>query len=273
MKAGKFEFIRARSVEEASRLLREADGSGRVIAGAQSLGPMLNLRLARPELLIDITGIPEMTIIEETPDSVTLGACVTSANIEDGKLPGQTFEALSVIASRIAYRAVRNRGTVGGSLCHADPAADWPTVLCAIEADCLIAGPNGRRWLKVSDFVTGAYETALAPAEVLERIKLPRPSSAGRLGYCKIARKVGEFATAIAAVMNDPERATFRAVIGATNGLPIVIPDARTLLNHDNTIDKSAAKALLAQHGITGRLALLQQTAALGRAYDRAFGR
>jgi carbon-monoxide dehydrogenase medium subunit len=273
MKAGSFEFIRAGSVGEASRLLKEADGSARVIAGGQSLAPMLNLRLARPRLLIDITGIPEMAVIEEARDSVTLGACVTSADIEDGKLPGQTFEALSLIASRIAYRAVRNRGTLGGSLCHADPAADWPPVLCALGAECLIAGPDGRRWLKASDFITGAYETALAPTEVLERIKLPRPSPSGRLGYCKIARKAGEFAMAMASVMNDPERATFCAVIGATNGRPIVVPEAGALLQRDKTINRSAVSSLLAQHGITGRIALLQQTAALGRAYNQALQR
>ena len=101
---------------------------------------MLNLRLARPRLLIDITGIPELTRVEDTADAVTIGACVTTASIEDGRLPGHGLEMLPAVAGRIAYRAVRNRGTVGGSLCHADPAADWVTVLCVLGAECSIAG-------------------------------------------------------------------------------------------------------------------------------------
>jgi aerobic carbon-monoxide dehydrogenase medium subunit len=102
-------------------MLAEVGLNGRVVAGAQSLGPMLNLRLAQPRTLIDVTGIPELTRISDDADAVMLGACVTTANIEDGRLPGRGLDHLSAVAMRIAYRAVRNRGTVGGSLCHADP--------------------------------------------------------------------------------------------------------------------------------------------------------
>ena len=125
MKPAAFDFVRATSIAEATRLLAEANGAARLIAGAQSLGPMLNLRLAQPRLLIDITGIPELTRIEDDDETVTIGACVTTANIEDGRLPGRGLDMLSTVAAQIAYRAVRNRGTIGGSLCHADPAADW----------------------------------------------------------------------------------------------------------------------------------------------------
>ena len=178
---------------------------------------MLNLRLARPRLLIDITGISGADPGSRTlVMAVTLGACVTTANIEDGKLPGPGFEGLPPIAARIAYRAVRNRGTIGGSLCHADPAADWVPVLAALGAQCLIAGVNGKRWLAADQFVTGAYETALAPSEMLEAIKLPRLSARGRLGCYKVCRKAGEFALAMGAVMNDPDRGQLRMVIGAT---------------------------------------------------------
>src|SRR3954462_14661962 len=149
-------------------MLANAGLSGRVVAGAQSLGPMLNLRLAQPRTLIDVTGIAELTRVSDAPDAVTLGACVTTANIEDGKLPGRGLEHLPAVAMRIAYRAVRNRGTIGGSLCHADPSADWVSVLSALGAECHIAGPNGSRRLPADRFVTGAYETALAANEVLE---------------------------------------------------------------------------------------------------------
>jgi aerobic carbon-monoxide dehydrogenase medium subunit len=270
MKPASFEFIRARSVAEATRLLVEADGAGRVIAGAQSLGPMLNLRLVRPRLLIDITGIPELTHIEDVGDSVTLGACVTTANIEDGKLPGWGFEALRSIATRIAYRAIRNRSTIGGSFCHADPAADWVSVLCALGAECLLSGVNGKRWVAANQFITGAYETALAPSEVLEAIKLPRPSQRSRFGYFKVCRKAGEFALAMGAVMNDPERRELRMVIGATKTRPIVVDDASGLLSGDSTIDEARVLRVLDQHGITDLVSRRQQVAALTRAYDQA---
>jgi len=156
MKPAAFEFVRARTLSEATTILLESEGAARVVAGAQSLGPMLNLRLVQPRILVDVTGIAELTEIDDRADAVTLGACITTANIEDGRLPGRGLQPLSVVAGRIAYRAVRNRGTIGGSVCHADPAADWISALCALGAQCVIAGPGGPRRLAVEDFVTGA---------------------------------------------------------------------------------------------------------------------
>jgi carbon-monoxide dehydrogenase medium subunit len=270
MKPANFEFIRARSIGEASRLLAEAHGGARVIAGAQSLGPMLNLRLARPQLLIDITGISELTRIEDVDDSVTVGACVTTANIEDGRVPGRGFEALAAIASRIAYRAVRNRGTIGGSLCHADPASDWVCVVCALGGECLLAGRSGKRWVPAHEFIVGAFETALAPSEILEAIRLPRPSPSARLGYCKVCRKAGEFALAMSAVLHDPERGTLRVAIGATNGRPIVVPDAAGLLRDGRAVDEARVLGMLEQCGVADRLTRRQQLAALTRACAQA---
>ena len=199
------------------------------MAGGQSLGPMLNLRLVQPRILVDITGIAELTEIEDRDDAVTLGACITTANIEDGRLPGRGLRPLSVVAGRIAYRAVRNRGTIGGSVCHADPAADWISALCALGAQCVIAGPGGARRLAVEEFVTGAFENALAPGELLQGIRIPRLSAHGRWGYNKLCRKAGEFALAIGAVLDDRERDRFRAVIGATRSRPIIVTDAREI--------------------------------------------
>jgi aerobic carbon-monoxide dehydrogenase medium subunit len=270
MKPGSFDFLRARSIEEASRLLLQADGAGRVIAGAQSLAPMLNLRLARPQLLVDITGIPELTRIEDPREAVIVGACVTSANIEDGRLPGPGFETLPAIAARIAYRAVRNRGTIGGSLCHADPAADWVCVVCALEAECLVADAKGKRWLPADQFITGAYETALAPCELLEAIRLPRRSQRARLGFFKVARKAGEFALAMAAVMHDPQRRQLRVAIGATAGRPIVIADASGLFRSNGSLDEGEAARVLDRHAVGGRTARRQQLAALAQACDQA---
>lgn len=148
MKPAAFDFVRARSLAEATQLLSQVDDA-RIIAGAQSLGPMLNLRMVQPQILVDITGIPVVSEIAEDDDGITVGACITTGNIEDGRLPTGGLAMLPEIASQIAYRAVRNRGTIGGSVCHADPAADWPSALCALNAECIITGTMGSRRLPI----------------------------------------------------------------------------------------------------------------------------
>jgi carbon-monoxide dehydrogenase medium subunit len=270
MKPAAFDFVRATSVADASRCLKQAGGTARLVAGGQSLGPMLNLRLARPTLLVDITGVAELSEVSGTDEAVTIGACVTTANIEDGRLPGRGLEPLASIAANIAYRAVRNRGTIGGSFCHADPAADWVTTLCALGAECLIANERGKRSLPAHEFIRGAYENALTPNEVLTAVKIPRLSPRGSWGYQKICRKIGEFAVAMTAVLHDPERDVFRAVIGATHGKPILVADARVLQRADRSLDESAVDRMLESHGVTSRLSRRQQFAALSRALAQA---
>jgi aerobic carbon-monoxide dehydrogenase medium subunit len=273
MKPAAFEFVRVGTLSEATAILLESDGAARVVAGAQSLGPMLNLRLVQPRILVDITGIAELTEIEDRDDAVTLGACITTANIEDGRLPGRGLQPLSLVASRVAYRAVRNRGTIGGSVCHADPAADWVSALCALEAECVIAGPQGSRRLAIEEFVTGAFENALAPGELLQGIRIPRLSSHGRWGYNKLCRKAGEFALAIGAVLDDRERGRFRMVIGATRGRPIVVMHAHEVRRADGTgLNEAAIMRLFDQHGLTDRAARCQHIAVLARALDQAAG-
>ncbi len=230
MKPAHFEFARASSLGEAATILRQASGNAKVIAGGQSLGPMLNLRLVRPNVLVDITAIPELTRIEEDADGVSIGACVTTSDVEDGRVRVDGLPILATVAAGVAYRAVRNRGTVGGSICHADPAGDWLPVLCALAAECIVADGSQRRRVPVEKFVTGAFEVRLEPGELLQAIRIPRPSRTARCGYYKVCRKAGEFALASGAVLLDVERGRFRAVIGATQGRPIVVDDARPLL-------------------------------------------
>jgi carbon-monoxide dehydrogenase medium subunit len=266
MKAAAFEFIRAGSVDDAVRLLAENGASARLVAGGQSLGPLLNLRLTRPSLLIDITGVPDLTRIEASDDAVTVGACVTTANIEDGRLPGPGLDVMARVAAHIAYRAVRNRGTLGGSLCHADPAADWVSLLCALRAECLIVGSGGRRRLPADQFVVAPYETALGPDEMLEAIRIPRLSSRGGCGYHKICRKQGEFPLAVAAVVDDRARGCLRAVIGSPRRRPLVVEDARTLWRQDGALDEAAASRVLDDGAIIDRAARRQTLTALCRA-------
>ena len=237
---------------------------------------MLNLRLAQPDLLVDITGIAELKRVEENSDAIVVGACVTHSDMEDARVPDVTHGALPAVARGIAYRAVRNRGTIGGSLAHADPSADWVASLAAIGADVLIRGPAGRRSLAIADFVTGVFEVALASGEMVEGVRIPRLSPTARWGYYKICRKTGELAQAIAAILHDPERAVFRAVIGATESKPVVFDDASSLFGvksaseRPGDFDAGAADHALAVSGMDDSLDRQIHVVALRRAMDKA---
>ena len=159
----------------------------------------------------------------ETPDEVVWGAAVTHGEIEDGDVPDPSPGWLRRAARNIAYRAVRNRGTIGGSLAHADPAADWPVVLAAVGAEVWIEGPAGVRAEPLQSFIRGPFATTLGEGEVLVAVRVPRPSRAARLGYCKLSAKSGEFAQALAVVFEDPERGDRRAVIGAIERAPLIL--------------------------------------------------
>lgn len=143
MKPARFDYERPTSLGDALALLGTGERVVKCLAGGQSLGPMLNLRLVQPDLLVDITRIPELTRVEEDDDGLLLGACTTHAAIEDGRVPDVTGGVLPAVAQGIAYRAVRSRGTIGGSLAHADPAADWLACLTALGAEIVVHGASG----------------------------------------------------------------------------------------------------------------------------------
>jgi len=224
MKAPAFDYARPKDVTGALKLLAQG---GKAAAGTQSLGPMLNLRLLQPPLLVDLRHIEELKAVGESNDAVTLGACVTHAEVEDGKAPDPTGGFLRAVASNIAYRAVRNRGTMGGSLVHADPAADWPSALTLLGATALIAGPGGRREVPVEKFITGLFEVDLQPDELLVAIRIPKRTSAAKYGYWKFCRKAGEFPQAIGGALRDPVRGEERSVVGANGAAPKLFPNLR----------------------------------------------
>lgn len=224
MKPASFEYQRARSVAEALAALGDGAGEAKLIAGGQSLGPMLNLRLVRPARLVDIGALDALNRIDQTDTSVRVGACVTHARLEDeaGAIDG--LQPLAHAARGIGYRAIRNRGTLGGSLVHADPAADWPLVMAAWGASFELAGPDGTRRVDADAFMSGAYVTALRDNELLVAAHLPRLSKQGRWAYRKFCRKPGEFAEAAAAVLFDPARRVARVFLGAPAGRPTSLP-------------------------------------------------
>ena len=186
MKPARFVMERPRDLAAALSMIADADGATKIMAGGQSLGPMLNLRLVEPDRVIDISGVPELRRIDRTDGSLVIGACVTHADIEDGRVPDVANGMMARVAAGIAYRAVRNRGTIGGSLAHADPAADWVSALSALGAEVEIASPaRNRRRVAIGEFVLGALDVALAPDELVTAICVPVAALVGALGLCQ----------------------------------------------------------------------------------------
>jgi carbon-monoxide dehydrogenase medium subunit len=230
MKAPAVDYVRPRSLDQAVGLLARSGGEARVLAGGQSLIAMMNLRVASPGLLIDIAGLPELTAASDDAGAVTLGACVTHAEIEDRRVPDPSRGLMPRVAASLAYRAIRNRGTVGGSLALSDPAAEWPAVLTALDAEVAVCGPNRRRSLKCAEFTIGIFETSLAADEVIESVRIPNLSADARWGYVKLCRKAGEFASTLAVAVADRGRGHCHVVLGAANGAPLVLKETSQLI-------------------------------------------
>ncbi|MAO93542.1 MAG: carbon monoxide dehydrogenase [Rhodospirillaceae bacterium] len=231
MKPAPFNYAVAHSLDDAQKAL--AGGQNKLVSGNQSLGPMLNLRLARPTGLIDIAQLSDLRQVEDFGDRVRFGAATTHAEIEDGLVTDPTGHWMRDAAANIAYRAVRNRGTIGGSLAHADPAADWVIVMTALCATVLIRDPDqgaDLRSLPIEDFITGPYSTGLGPDDVLTAIDVPRPGQNARWAYWKYTRQVGEFAKASAAILSDPENGRVRVAIGALGREPAILSQPQALL-------------------------------------------
>jgi carbon-monoxide dehydrogenase medium subunit len=223
MKPCAFEYIRPASLSEVLVALAGAHGRFRPIAGGQSLIPMLNLRLARPETLIDLFLLKELRGIAFNDDGVSLGALSTHAQVEDGVLGDFANGYLDYVAAGIAYRAIRNHGTLAGSLAHADPVADWPTALSALDAHLVLVSAKGTREINLSDFFIAPFTTVLDESELIQCINIPMRSKQTRWAYIKLARKVGEFAQSIVAVVVDHQSAYARIVIGGLLGTPLIL--------------------------------------------------
>src|SRR5438132_6785235 len=245
MKAAAVDYVRPRSLAEAVDLLAERRGEARVVAGGQWRVAMMNPRVASPGLLIDISRLTELSSAWDEPDAVTLGACVTHAAIEDGRVADPSRGLMPRVAASLAYRAIRTRGTIGGSLALSDPAAEWPAVLTALEAEVMVCGSGGRRAVKCAEFTTGVFETVLAADEIIESVRIPKLSADARWGYLKLCRKSGEFAGALAIVVTDPGRGRSRVVSGAANGAPLVLGDTSRLIAADSR-DRGALQSAIA---------------------------
>jgi aerobic carbon-monoxide dehydrogenase medium subunit len=196
MKAPTFAYQRAESVAAACALLAKHAGNARILAGGQSLIPTLNLRLSQPDLLIDISQLSELRGIRVTDDEMVIGALTRHADIEKSAEVHRLFPVLANAAAHIAHPAIRNRGTMGGSIALADPAAEWPAASLAFDMSFTLASERGDRVVKADGFYKGLYETILGADEVLKSIHIPLPVAGAQTAFGELTRRSGDYAIA-----------------------------------------------------------------------------
>ncbi len=246
MKLPPFEYACPTSISEAVALLASHDGEAKPLAGGQSLVPMMAFRVASPSLLVDLRKLAELRQIRITQDGVTLGAMVRWRDIlEDARL--KTAHPLLVAAvEHVAHYQIRNRGTVGGSIAHADPAAEMPGIVVTCEAQIAVLGKAGARTIAAGDFFRGPLMTALKPDEIITEIRFPMWPAKRRFGFQEFARRRGDFAMAAAAVFYDDDGGKARnahvGVIGVADR-PLRLPSVEAVINGQKIDDAVIAKA------------------------------
>ena len=194
MKPAPFAYAKAKSLDHAIELLARPDGEARLLAGGQSLIATLNMRLSAPKLLIDLNGMGGLAGIAVKNGMVEIGALTRHVEAERSADIAQHAPLIALAMPHIGHAAIRNRGTLGGSIAFADPAAELPACLLALGGEVEIAGPRGKRTVKADDFFKGLFETALGPGDVLTAIRVPAATPETRVGFAEFARRHGDYA-------------------------------------------------------------------------------
>ena len=245
MKPAAFAYAKARSLDDAIRLLGEHEGDAKLLAGGQSLIATLNMRLSHPSLLVDINGVAGMDGISVKNGMVEIGAMTRHVTLERSSDIAKHAPLIARAMPHIAHPAIRNRGTIGGSLAYADPAAELPACLVALDGEIDIAGPTGKRSVKAGDFFKGLFETALGPQDVLTAIRIPVAAVGLRIGFMELARRHGDYAMvglAAAAKQNGKGLSDVRLVYFGVGETPVRARKAEAALAGGSADD--AVKAL-----------------------------
>jgi carbon-monoxide dehydrogenase medium subunit len=205
MKPPPFDYFAADSIDAAVQALGAAGGDGKIIAGGQSLLPMLNFRLLRPSILIDVNRIPDLAYVCDDGEDICVGPLTRHCSLERSRLIAAQFPVLHEAMGHVAHLAIRNRGTIGGSLSHADPAAELPMMSLLLDARLTLQAPSGCRTIRAHDFFLGALTTALKDDEMLIDVRLPKLSKTAGWAFEEVARRSGDFALACVAVILDSD--------------------------------------------------------------------
>ncbi|HEY3109415.1 MAG TPA: xanthine dehydrogenase family protein subunit M [Chloroflexota bacterium] len=249
-----FEYQAPTSVDAAIRALASLGDRGKVVAGGHSLIPMMKLRLSQPEVLVDIGRIGELRYIRADGDRLALGALATHSEVIGSGAVKEMAPVLAETASEIGDQQVRNRGTIGGSLAHADPAADYPATILALDAEIVAQGPSGRRTIKASDFFTGMLETALAPDELIVEVRVPVQGRGSGGAYLKLPNKASHYAVVgVAAVVrvDGGKLASLAVGITGASARPLRATSVeRALTGQSPTADAIAQAAQSAAEGL-----------------------
>ena len=233
MKPPVFDYIVATDRDTAVAALARADGEAKVLAGGQSLMPMLNFRLLRPSILVDINRIPGLGFIKEMPDSIRIGALTRHFQIETSPLIGKHFPVLSYAVAHVGHLAIRNRGTIGGSLSHADPAAELPMMAVLLDATLRIVSAAGSRTVAARDFFLDAMTVGLDGTELLTEVVLPKLPAHTGWGFEEIVRRHGDFALAAVAAtltLSGSEIVQARIALTGVGPIPLRAEEEESLL-------------------------------------------
>lgn len=250
MKPPAFAYAAPESLDETLMLLREHGDDAKILAGGQSLVPMMNFRMAQPSVLVDIGRVPGLDAISAGDGALTIGAMARQAAVEASAEVAAACPVIKQASRHIGHVATRARGTFGGSAAHADPAAEIPSLLCALDATITARGSRGDRVIAADDLFEGYFTTALTPDEVLTEITIPA-SSATRAAFLEVARRHGDFAlvsVAAAVRMNGATVTSARIVLGGVADVPVRATDAEAALAGAPLDDVRAVEA--------GRLAM-----------------
>jgi carbon-monoxide dehydrogenase medium subunit len=272
VKPAPFAYKKARSLDEALGLIA-GEPDAKLLAGGQSLIAALNMRLSAPPLLVDINGIDGLDRIEAKNGSVSIGALVRHAQAERSDLIAKHAPLIARALPHIAHPAVRNRGTIGGSIAYADPAAELPACLLALGGEVIARGAKGERVIAADDFFRGLFETALAPGEILTGIRLPAASADTRIGFAELARRHGDYALvglAASARANGKNLRDVRLAFFGVGNTPLRQPRAERALAEDDiegavaSLDLTPADDIQATGAVRKHLAgvLLRRVAA-----------
>jgi len=247
MYPSRFRYEAPHSLDEALSLLRDGGDDAKVLAGGQSLVPLMKLRFASPEMLVDINNVPGLAYHRADPDgSLRIGALCRHVDLERSDLLKDSQPTMAAAAPLIADPLVRNRGTLVGSLCHADPQGDWASVMTALGGTVIAQGPGGKRAIPLADFVTGPFQNVLEPDEIAVEAVVPAARGVRSGGYLKLERRVGDFATVgVAVAVETSDGAVVRAGIALTGvgGSTIAATDAAAALTGKPLTAESVAEA------------------------------
>jgi aerobic carbon-monoxide dehydrogenase medium subunit len=250
MKPAKFDYHRPATIDEAVAILERYEGEARVLAGGQSLVPMMNFRLATPAAIVDLNAVPGLADIEAENSVVRMGAMTRQRRIEFAPLVAEKLPLLQEAVRWIGHLPTRTRGTVGGSIAHADPAAEIPMVLQTLEGEVVVRGPQGERRIPASELFLGALTTSLAPDEIITEVRFPVMPPGSRYAIEEFARRKGDFALAAIAVMliQDGERCTTARLATAGVGpVTVRLREAEAILEErglgESAVTAAAEKA------------------------------